>query len=157
METLKIQNDLSKIAEIKISYLPKFKAYERPQITSSMDGYKALYNCWDKNTIALREEFKILLLNYNNRVLGCFNVGTGGVSAVVVDAKLIFGVALKASASAIILAHCHPSGNLDPSSQDITITNKLIEIGKYLDLRILDHLILTPDNGYFSFADDGLI
>ncbi|WP_316778781.1 JAB domain-containing protein [Pedobacter antarcticus] len=157
METSKIQNDLSKIAEIKISYLPKFKASERAQITCSADGYKVLYNCWDKNTIAIREEFKILLLNYNSRVLGIFHVGAGGMSGVVVDAKLVFSVALKACACAIILAHNHPSGNTKPSLEDIRITKKFMEVGKLLELQILDHIILVPEGGYYSFGDEGLM
>lgn len=157
METLQIQNDLSNISEIKISYLPKFKASQRPQITCARDAYQILYNCWNKDTIAFQEEFKILLLNYSKRVLGLYHVATGGMSGVIVDAKLIFGVALKAGASSIILAHCHPSGNLKPSIEDVRITNRFIEVGKMLELPILDHIILAPEGGYYSFGDEGLM
>lgn len=157
METLQIQNNLSNISEIKISYLPKFKASERPQITTAGEAYKILYSCWDKNTIAFQEEFKILLLNYSKRVLGFYHVATGGMSGVTVDAKLIFGAALKACASSIILAHCHPSGNLKPSIEDIRITRRFIEVGKMLELPILDHIILAPQGGYYSFGDEGLM
>lgn len=157
METLQIQNDLSNISEIKISYLPKFKACERPQISCAEDGYKIMYNCWNKHTIAFQEEFKILLLNRNNRVLGIYHAATGGMAGVIVDSKLIFGAALKACASSIIMFHNHPSGNLKPSMEDIKITKRFTEIGKLLELPVLDHMILTPDCGYYSFADEGLM
>lgn len=157
METLQIQKDLSNIAEIKISYRPKFKACERPMITCSEDSYKIMYECWNKDTIAFQEEFKILLLNYGNRVLGFYHVATGGMAGVIVDVKQIFGVALKSCASKIILAHNHPSGNLKTSQADVTITQRFIAVGKLLELPVLDHIILTPDSGYYSFADEGLM
>lgn len=157
MEKLQIQNDLSKVAEIKISYLPKFKACERPRVTSSKEGFGVMFNCWNKHTISFQEEFKILLLNHYGRVLGFYQIGTGGMAGVVVDAKLIFSAALKACASSIMLFHNHPSGNRRPSTEDIRITSRLVEVGKLLDLPVLDHLIITPDQGYFSFADEGLI
>ncbi|MBC8986693.1 JAB domain-containing protein [Pedobacter sp. N36a] len=157
METLQIQNDLLNISEIKISYQPKFKASERPQISCSKQGYEIMKVHWNVNTIAFQEEFKIFLLNRNNRLLGVYHVGTGGMSGVFVDAKLVFCAALKAVASSIILFHNHPSGNLKPSTADIQITNRLIQIGKFMDMPILDHIIITPDDGYYSFADEGLI
>jgi len=157
MEALKNQNDLSNVSEIKISYHPQFKAMERPKVTCSEEGYRIMFLQWNKDTISFQEEFKILLLNRNNRVLGFYHIGTGGLSGVVVDSKLIFGAALKACASGIILFHSHPSGNPEPSGEDLKITKRLVEAGRLLDLPILDHLILTADNGYFSFADEGLM
>ncbi|MCX2450065.1 JAB domain-containing protein [Pedobacter sp. PLR] len=157
METLQIQNDLLNISEIKISYQPKFKASERPQISCSKQGYEIMKAYWNVDTIAFQEEFKILLLNRNNRLLGVYHVGTGGMSGVVVDAKLVFCAALKAAATSIMLFHNHPSGNLKPSTADIQITNRLVQIGKFMDMPILDHIIITPDDGYYSFADEGWI
>jgi DNA repair protein RadC len=75
----------------------------------------------------------------------------------VVDPKIIFQAALLANASAIILCHNHPSGNLCPSSQDLAITRKLSEAAKVLEIGISDHIILSPDGSYLSFADDGLM
>jgi DNA repair protein RadC len=115
-----------------------------------------LLNSWSKNTIELQEEFKILLLNRANVVLGVYSMSKGGVSGTFVDAKLIFSVALKCNASSIILAHNHPSGNLNPSQADKNITKKLVSAGKYLDVSILDHVIITKDD-YYSFADNGLM
>ena len=78
------------------------------------------------------------------------------MSATIVDGKVIFNMALTSKASAIIVAHNHTSGNLNPSSHDVTLTKSLREFGNYIDLPLLDHIIFT-DNGYFSFAEQGLI
>ena len=78
------------------------------------------------------------------------------MSGTVVDVKIVFQVALKAHASGLIVAHNHPSGNTEPSSQDLAITKKLKEAGQLLDLNLLDHIILLPD-GYVSLADEGLL
>jgi DNA repair protein RadC len=102
------------------------------------------------------EEFWILLLNRNNIVLSKKRVSIGGVSGTVVDPKIIFKLALDYLASSIILCHNHPSGNLSPSQQDIDITKKLKEAGRFLDIIVNDHLIIGQ-GGFFSFADNGLI
>jgi DNA repair protein RadC len=109
---------------------------------------------WDD--LEYRESFAILLLNRANRVLGIANISSGGLSGTVADPKVIFQQALKANASSIILLHNHPSGNTQPSEADITLTRKMKECGKFLDLPVLDHLIVTTD-GYYSFAYEGLI
>jgi len=83
-------------------------------------------------------------------------ISIGGVSGTVVDAKLIFKKALEQLASAIILCHNHPSGNLKPSQADIDITRKLKQAGKTLDIDVLDHLIIA-ESGFYSFADEGLL
>jgi DNA repair protein RadC len=104
----------------------------------------------------LVEEFKILLLNRAGRVIGCYEVSFGGFAGTVADPKVIFAVALKSCASSIVLAHNHPSGNLKPSQSDINLTQKLIQAGKYLEINVLDHIILTRE-GYYSFADEGMM
>jgi len=95
-------------------------------------------------------------LNRRNRVLGLVNISSGGFSGTVADPKVIFTSALKACASGIILCHNHPSGELDPSSEDLALTRRLKEAGKLLDLQILDHLIISQ-HGYYSFGDDGIL
>ncbi|QNF31407.1 JAB domain-containing protein (plasmid) [Adhaeribacter swui] len=124
------------------------------KITCSNDCVAVLRESWDENKIEFIEQFKILLLNRANNVLGVFEVSTGGVTATVVDIKLIFAAAILANASGIILAHNHPSGNLQASTADRMVTRKLIETGDILDIKVLDHIILTR-TGYYSFADDG--
>lgn len=114
------------------------------------------WNHWDHDRMEFLEEFKILLLNRRNRVLGVVNISSGGVSGTVADPKVIFAIALKAGASGVILSHNHPSQELDPSNEDISITNKLRGGGDLLDIKILDHLIVGKD-GYYSFTDEGLL
>lgn len=156
MAISKNQISLYQVSEINLSYQPKFKASERPQITSSKDAYDVLYNNWDLGKIQMLEQFKIILLNRGNKVIGIFQVSSGGIAGTVADPKLIFAVALKACASSIVLSHNHPSGNLKPSPQDIELTKKITTAGSYLDISVLDHVIITNDS-YYSFADEGMI
>ena len=146
----------NQVTEIQLTYKNKVNISDRPRITCSEDAYKILIHNWDQDTLELREEFKILLLNRANKVLGIVNISSGGVSGTVADPKLIFSAALKANSSGIILSHCHPSGNLKPSEADISLTNKLKNGGTLLEISVLDHIIVT-ENGYFSFADQGMI
>lgn len=150
------QNSLFMVSEIKVSYIPKFKASDRPKINSSKDAYEILFNNWDLNRIEMTEQFFILLLNRANNVIGMTEISSGGFAGTVVDAKVIFSIALKCAASALVLAHNHPSSNLKPSDADLTITRRMVAAGKILDIEILDHLILTRDK-YFSFGDQGLL
>ncbi len=139
------------IAEVQVSYNTTHK--EHLKIKDSNSTYELLLSCWNKNTIELQEEFKVLLLNRNNQVLGIYSLSKGGVSGTIVDSKLLFSVALKANASGIILSHNHPSGNTNPSEVDKAITNKTKEASKLLDIQLLDHLVITKDS-YYSFADN---
>ena len=142
-----------KVAEVEISYKPDYKVSEIPQISSSNDAYDIVLEHWNMDRIELLEEFKILLVNRRNRVLGVVDISHGGLSVTVVDPKVIFAAALKSCASGIILAHNHPSGELDPSREDIAITKKLKAGAELLDLKILDHLIVSKDS-FYSFADE---
>jgi len=143
------------VSEIELTYKRKVKASDRPKITCSRDSFDILLNNWS-DQIEFIEEFNILLLSRANRVLGFYNVSKGGHNGTVVDAKVVFSAALKMKASYIVLSHNHPSENLTPSLQDIELTKKLVEGGKLLDIKVLDHLIVTPW-GYYSFADEGKI
>jgi len=136
-----------KISEINISYSSSKE--KKLKVNNSKDSYDILLNSWDKNIIELQEEFKVLLLNRNNTVLGIYPMSRGGVSGTVVDAKLVFSVALKCNASCIIIAHI-------PSKADKLITEKIKKAGKYLDVVLLDHLIITKDD-FYSFSDSGLL
>lgn len=126
---------------------------EREKVTGSRDAYNLLKS--DLMDIS-HEEFWILLLNRANRVIKKLQVSQGGVSGTVADPKIIFKHALDELASAIILAHNHPSGNLTASQADLDLTKKLREAGKLLDIQVLDHLIVAGQK-YFSFADEGLM
>lgn len=102
------------------------------------------------------EEFFVVLLNRANEVLHTKQISIGGLSGTIADGKVIFKAALELGAHAMILVHNHPSGQMKPSDADRNLTKKMVEFGKYIDLPVLDHLIFT-DNGYFSFADNGMI
>jgi len=143
------------LAEVKVSYKCKLKDIVR--VTSSRISFDVLFNLFDKDTIELKEEFFLLLLNRANYVLGWAKLSSGGTTSTVVDVKIIFILALQTNAHSIILCHNHPSGNLKPSESDINLTKRVKEAGKLLDITVLDHLIISPDGTYFTFADEGLI
>jgi DNA repair protein RadC len=144
----------SNVAEIKVSYIPT----GRPgtQITCSNDAYLELRNWFSKDTLALQEQFVVLYLNRANRVLAAYEVSRGGLTGTVADPRLILSTALKLASVGILVSHNHPSGSLKPSHADIQLTEKIKEGGKLLDIQLVDHLILTPDE-YYSFADEGKI
>ena len=148
-------NGLFTVSEVELTYKNKVKASDRPQVTCSQHSYDILLNNWS-DQIEFVEEFNLLLLDRANRVLGFYNVSKGGQTSTVVDAKVVFTAALKMKASYLILSHSHPSGNTNPSLADIQLTKKLVEGAKLLDLKVIDHIIVTPYS-YFSFADEGKI
>lgn len=144
------------VSEIQLTYKSKVKPSQRPKITGSKDAHAVLFETWDKSKLELIEQFKVMLTNRANKVLGIIEISTGGIAGTVADPKLIFAGALKAGASGMILAHNHPSGNLTASQADIELTRKLKAGGKLLEIQVLDHVIITSE-GYFSFADEGLL
>lgn len=148
----------NKPAEVTISYKSKVRAADRPQVKSSHNAYTVLWDVWDKDSIEHKESFYLLMLNAAHKVLGYSVVSTGGTTGCVADPKVIFQTALKANAVKIIVAHNHPSGAMVASEADKTITRKLKQAGEFLDMALIDHIILSPDKGhYLSFADEGLL
>ena len=144
------------VAEIKLSYTHPVKSKDRPRVMTSKDAFQILNEIWGEN-MNLVEEFHILLIDRSGRAIGHQLHSIGGTNATVVDVKLIFSCALKCNASSIILAHNHPSGRLRPSQQDITLTKNLAKAGKLLGITIADHLILSHEGEYYSFADEGML
>jgi DNA repair protein RadC len=102
------------------------------------------------------EEFWIVLLNRANLLIDTYRISQGGISGTVTDVRLILKAALDRMATQLILCHNHPSGNLQPSKEDINITHKIYEAGKLLDVQLLDHIIVSA-TGYYSLADNGLL
>lgn len=141
------------LSEIKVAYRSKQKS--RVRIASAEDAFSILYPLYDRDTIEYQEQFFLLLLNRANVVLGWVKLSSGGTTGTVVDSKMVFGIALQTNASGIILSHNHPSGNIQPSSKDIEITNRIINSGKLMEIQLLDHLIISPDEKYYSFSDNG--
>jgi DNA repair protein RadC len=170
-------NKLSQLARLQIDDLKKFKGIgeakaitiiaalelgrrrrdevgeEAPKIRSSKDIYEVFHSALADID---HEEFWIILLNRSHRVKDKICISRGGISGTVVDQRLIFKPAIERLASSIVLCHNHPSGNLQPSDQDRALTKKLVQSAAMLDISILDHIIFA-DNGYFSFADEGLL
>lgn len=101
------------------------------------------------------EEFWVLYLNNSNKVIYKAQLSKGGITGTVVDVRLIFKTALEQNATSIILSHNHPSGKLQASDADLQITKKLKAAGEQLDIKVLDHIIVT-ENGYLSFQDEGI-
>ena len=145
-----------RVSEIQVTYHPKIKKEERYVITGSKIAYQLFLEIWDSGTIEYIETFYMLLLNRGNQVLGYVKVSTGGRAGTVVDSRTVFAPALKGCATAIILAHNHPSGNTRPSNEDIELTKNLKKCGQLLNISVLDHLIITPHE-YLSFADEGMM
>ncbi len=172
-----VENDLGALAKMSVKDLQQFKGIgeakaisivsalelgrrrksaepvKRPKIISSSDVYSLMKSELMDETV---EIFYIILLNRSNYLIKKLRISQGGTHATIADPKLIFKYALENMASSIILVHNHPSGSLKPSDADRKLTNKLVEVGKNLEVSVIDHVIFT-DVGYFSFADEALI
>lgn len=170
-------NDLHKLAKLSVKDLMKFKGIGEAKaitIVSALELGRRRKDLGPPETIKVRdaedayemlkgelvdlphEEFWVILLKRNQEFIKKVKVSTGGVAATVVDSRMVFKAGVEALASAIILVHNHPSGSLKPSPEDLGITKKLIEGGKHLDVRILDHVIIS-DKGYFSFSENDML
>jgi DNA repair protein RadC len=129
------------------------QVYKVKQSSNAAEFFRTIFNA---DTILWTEESAMMCLNRANEVIGYFKVSSGGTAATIMDAKVIFTQALQSGAHSIILAHNHPSGNLQASEQDMKLTKQLVNAGSVLDIRVLDHIILT-DKGHMSMADEGLM
>jgi DNA repair protein RadC len=161
MITLKSFERSPLLAELKVSYKRR-RRVEAGQlvmpwvIASATSAETYLRSVWDKDAIELVEEVLVVCLNGGNEVLGWVKVSRGGLGQAVVDPRVVFGVALQAASSAIILAHNHPGGTTTPSPEDLQITRRLVEAGKLLQVTVLDHIILTKDR-VLSMAEEGIL
>lgn len=142
------------IAEIELIYRPH--KYQNMPIMTSQEAANIFRLFWSSYTISYYEEFKVMYLDRANHVLGVYTVSKGGLNGVVVDIRMIYQAALKANAHSIIVAHNHPSENLNPSEPDRDLTKEIKEAGQFLKIPLIDHLIMTKDN-YLSFADNGYL
>lgn len=126
-------------------------AMQKTQITTSTDAYDLLYPRMRDLT---QEAFWIILLDRRSKVISLEEIHIGGMAAMVVDAKIIFQRALERKACSIILSHNHPSGSPSPSMEDIRLTEKIKAAGNFIDIKVLDHIIIG-EGAYYSFADEG--
>ena len=138
------------IPELEIKY--KTGSIHKVQIKSSADAAEFFWQVFNDDTIEAYESVMVVYLNVNSNTIGWFKASQGGLSGTIVDIKLILSTALKCLASGIILAHNHPSGDSEPSMADIKLTKQLKKASELLDIRLLDHIILTKED-YSSLAD----
>jgi DNA repair protein RadC len=173
----KVDNNLHELSKLTVSDLTTFKGIgeakaisivaamelgrrrkdadvvKREKITTSKDAADIFQPLLGDHH---HEEFWMLSLNRANHIVAKQPVSSGGMSGTVVDPKMIFKAALDNKASSVILCHNHPSGNTKPSDADIKLTKNIVEAGRVLEIPVLDHIIVTQ-NGFFSFADEGLL
>jgi DNA repair protein RadC len=126
------------------------------KIMTSNDVIEVLRAVFDERKINYKEMFYVLLLNRANKCIGVSQIGVGATTGVAVNIKEILQLALKTNASGVIISHNHPSGNLSPSEEDKKLTHKVKKALEYLDISLLDHVILTR-SFHTSFADEGLL
>jgi DNA repair protein RadC len=170
-------NNLNELAKISLGDLQKFRGigevkaltiaaalelgrrrkdaevHEKPQVKSSLDAFSLMSG---RLLDLPHEEFWVVYLNRNCRVIKEENISRGGIAGTVVDVKLIMKSALECTASSIILFHNHPSGNHNPSPEDIKITKRIAEAARLFEISVFDHLIIY-ENKYTSFADEGYL
>lgn len=170
-------NNLNQLAKLSVSDLIKFKGigeakaitivaalelgrrrkFEEEETKVKVSSSKDAFNFIQGTLLDLAyEEFWVLHLNRANTIIHKTMISRGGITGTVADTRLIFKSAIEKLSTAIILCHNHPSGQLKPSDADIQLTKRMVETGKLMEIPVLDHLIVT-DNGYFSFADEGMI
>jgi len=152
MIDLESPEELMVIPEITVLYDKKKKP--KTSITSAKHSVAVFKQVWDID-INMRERVYAIFLNRKNMVMGVYLLSTGGVEGSIVDLKLLFGTATKMLASGVILAHNHPSGNLNPSNNDIQLTEKVKKAAGILDIAFIDHIIITEEFNYYSFAEEG--
>ncbi|WP_026753013.1 JAB domain-containing protein [Sediminibacter sp. Hel_I_10] len=147
----------AQVNEVRISYKEGLRSSMWHKITNSKDAAQLVFDNWNKDTIALQETFKVVLLNNSNKVKAIFQVSQGGITGTLVDVRILFAVILKSLSVGIILAHNHPSGKLIPSDADKRLTTKIRNASELFDVKLIDHLILIPNGDYYSFADNGIL
>lgn len=145
-----------KIAEVALKYKTQIPVEDMPKIECPDDAIILLRSVWDQDTIQLREEFIIILLNNSKKCLGLSRVSIGGASCTIVDIATIFQIAILGNAKSLILAHNHPSGSLKPSTADIQLTNQVKKSGQLLGITVDDHIILS-ENEHYSFRMNRLV
>jgi len=144
-----------KLPEIKLSYINPVKKVDRIKIKTAEGAVRVLKTIFSPEELELREQMMVLYLNNAGDVIGYTKHSVGGITGTLVDIRLILAGALKSLSTGIIISHNHPSGNIQPSDSDISITKKLKEAAKSLELELIDHIIITKE-GFFSFAEEGM-
>ena len=138
------------VGEVKVAYKLNQELQSRPVINSIEDAYGILHEVYDRDTIGMQEQFIVLYLNRNNKLIGSYAGFFGGITSTVVDVKIIINVALKVMASGIIVSHNHPSGNMHASDMDNKLNEKIKNAAHMFDIQLLDHVLVGPEGDYCS-------
>jgi DNA repair protein RadC len=141
------------VNEVEVLYKPRLDTIELTKVVKSADVVDFLRKIW-ADDIEYRERFYAVYLNRNNKILGYYLVSMGSSCGTVTEPKMIFQPAICMHASTVIIAHNHPSGNTKPSDTDLKLTSRLCKAGQFLEIPILEHIILTKSE-FYSFSDNG--
>lgn len=144
------------IPELNVTYTRASSKVFDGNVRSAANVAEFIKSTFGREEIELQEQFIVLYLNQKCDVIDYYRHSKGGINSTIADIRIIIGAALKCAAVSLVVAHNHPSGNLTPSATDKELTAKLKESAKLMDIRLIDHLILTKSS-YFSFADEGLL
>lgn len=148
--------NLSNLGEFSVEYKYLSNLIDRPHINSSKDAYEVVKEVFDMKKVGLQEQIVVLYLNNSNIVIGCCNLSIGALTGVVVDIRHILASALKLMATAVVISHNHPSGKMIASEQDKVLTKKLEKALDLIDIKLLDHIIISPFDEYLSLKDEGI-
>ena len=145
-----------RVAEVGLTYKNRVPSKDRKDVLDSRSAYLILREIYSDDTIDYRETFKVLYLNHRNQLLGYYTISEGGITDTMADVRMILQGALLTNATAMVLAHNHPSGSTRPSRQDDELTRKITEAARLLDIKVADHIILTSED-FYSYNDEGRI
>jgi DNA repair protein RadC len=145
-----------KSAVSNISLKAEKSDFQKVKITKSSDAADFIRQFYGDD-LEIYESFFLVLLNRANATTGFVKISQGGTAGTVVDVKIIAKYAVESLSAGVVLAHNHPSGTMRPSKEDENITNKVKQALNLFDIKVLDHIILGPDNNYYSFADEGIL
>jgi DNA repair protein RadC len=148
--------NLSNLGEFTVEYIYHSNLNDRPKIKSSQDAYEIVKLVYDMKKIGLQEQIVVLYLNNANTVIGSCNLSTGTLTSAIVDLRLILASALKLMATGVILSHNHPSGKMIASEPDRQLTKRLNTALEQCDIKLLDHIIISPFDEYISLKDEGI-
>ncbi len=144
------------VPELKVSYTRDTGKFIAGKIGSAVDTANFLRTTFHKGELQLQESIVVLYLNQSNRIIGYYRHSKGSITSATADIRIILGTALKCAAVALIICHNHPSGNLSPSKADELLTQKIKEAALFMEIKLLDHIVVTNEE-YFSFAEQGLL
>jgi DNA repair protein RadC len=148
--------NISNLGEFNVEYIYHSNLNNRPSIKSSQDAYEIVKLLYDMKKIGLQEQIVVLYLNNNNTVIGSCNLSSGSLTSAIVDLRLILASALKLMATCVLVSHNHPSGKMIASEQDKQLTKKLKTALEQCDIKLLDHIIISPFEEYLSLKDEGI-